>query len=244
MSEFDNMNPHAVAETFFWRDGIMGENNPWGMQNNPTASGQACLYTSKSGDPFLAGIEWDYQNQGGGVLAYHQLWIGKKPWWKGGTSDDRFPMLLEKAAFDTPIVVDYGYTVEATGSWNAAFDLWICNNPRCAVEDIVAEVMVWTAKDGTQAFPAGDTKERNPDVEWTFFQGQGQWPIYTFLCKDATNSPRNDGPLSIGLFLKDLISRGLLVMNSQQLWVASVEMGFEIWDGKGRARITKLAVKE
>ncbi len=217
------------------------QNNDWASREAGSyASGSQTCFLTKNDNPVpMVAFAWDWDNANQyAVSAYPELIVGKKPW-EGASNHDKFPMLVEDAAFKNKIIGDYDYTVDAEGSWNAAFDLWICGDQRCDKDSIVAEVMVWVEAAGPRSKPAGGLIDSGHSMHPLYHAPAGTvrpWEIMTFLAK----VPKRSDQLDLTLLIKDLLhSRGLL---EGHWFLSSVSLGHEVWNGTGISRIRRFRV--
>lgn len=245
MLPFPQCHTLTFPASIYWRDRLNVEYNDWGMRNVFGATGQQIVYHSKNGaEPPICGWSWDYSNPGNSVLAYPEVICGKKPW-HGGSTHDSFPLSLLQAR-DLTVDISAETTADPAGSWNNALDAWIVRDHKAEVPDIAAEVMVWIARGGDKAVPAGRFL-----AEGGIHRGGGDRPEYGLYSADATEdrpwpvftfvrtTPIDVVTIPLGLLLGDLASRELL---DRSHFLASVEFGTEIWEGRGHTVVKNFRV--
>ncbi len=116
-------------------------------------------------------------------------------------------------------------TVPSTGSWDAAYDVWLDPTPRVDGQNTGAEIMVWVnhlgppqpvgSKVGTVSL-AGAT--------WDVWFGNIGWNVISYVRQQTTTQ----FDATLRPFVDDAIARG----HVQSGWfLTSVQFGFEPWVG-------------
>jgi uncharacterized protein (TIGR03000 family) len=211
------------------------ENNTWGAFQ-VSAYGQ-CVYASAESAPGPAfAWTWDYPPElPGEVKAYPELIHGKKPWaWTSTT-----PRLPRPVSPAPSLKVDFAVRTEATGRYNAAFEIWLTRSAVAAGEpDVSHEVMFWVAGGGDPA-PAGrrvgavTLADGRPCDLWA---GRVKtWDCLAFVF----HRPLPEGALECGYYLDYLLRQGHLPAD---VFVASLSFGNEVWHGSGRTVVERYEV--
>lgn len=225
----------CVLKTKLRRGVLELENNDWGggLAAPPHAM---CIYLADAPGPGAdLGWTWQYLTPSDQVMAYPEVVFGKKPWANYSTTHD-LPRVLGPVP---SLKVDYTIRTEATGRYNAAFEVWLTSTTGAHADnsaDITHEVMWWIDQQGGPQ-PAGHLFERNlrfPDGRtcdlYIARPGQDWWPnpwVYFAFVFDA---PATHGSLECGHYLHYLVQRGLLPSTR---YITSLEFGNEIWTGEG-----------
>ncbi len=184
------------------------------------------------------GWQWRVEEPWDNVQAYPEVKCGRKPWDpKGSSTTDLLPKRLGDVR---GLSVDLKFSLDASGSCNAAFDLWLLKTKDGGPREIAAEVMVWMAMQGSIR-PAGSDAKAVPSLDATLYRrslfdaGGQPWPVYTYL----PNAPTRDGEVNLTDFLQDLTARGLV---SPDLYLSSVEFGTELLSGDGWCAVERFQV--
>lgn len=207
--------------------GLALENNQWGKQDSGANGQQAVWYDEQSRD---FGWQWNWNGgQPHKVTAYPEVMFGYKPW-------SRRQTLCRLQALQS-LRVDYAFTTQASGHWNAAFEVWLTSSAIATENHITAEIMVWVARHG-DINPAGGYPTKTwPQWGISLHEGHtGQWPIYTFAFDQALFESFVDWRW----FLNELVMLGRI---SNADYVTSVEFGNEIIGGQGQTRVRRFDVQ-
>jgi hypothetical protein len=225
--------PHldVVNQEFFLRDILTIESNAHAAEDAGIT--QPDLRTYIAADKSRFGWSWKANASFGNVQAYPEVKCGRKPW--TGPAGSTTPLLPRQLKDLSSLTADFGYRYDATGSGNAAFDLWLLSNKDGGPAEIVGEVMVWLDRRGSIQ-PAGTPNggDANWDV-WTSSGGSPLWPYFAFVSK----VPRAAGTADLRGMLNHLVSRGFF---ADTVWVASVEFGTEFIDGEGWCAVDQFRV--
>jgi uncharacterized protein (TIGR03000 family) len=208
------------------------ENNDWGATQLPGYQYAQCVYASPDGDPAPRyAWAWDDPEQPPeGVRGYPEIIFGKKPWADATTS----PALPRVLAPPFSLRANYTAHVNASGRYNLAFDLWLTRNGGAGVADITHEIMFWVLNQG--ATPGGGyvrdlTLADGRTCALWYGDDVGGHPYYAFVFQ----APVLTGAIEFGYYLNylrhDLPEADLRLPAG--LFVASVELGNEVWFGTG-----------
>ncbi|HKB02082.1 MAG TPA: TIGR03000 domain-containing protein [Gemmataceae bacterium] len=211
------------------------ENNTWGAFQVSAYS--QCVYAAPASAPGPRfAWTWDYpRERADEVKAFPELIHGKKPWaWTSTT-----PRLPRPVSPAPSLKVDFALRTEATGRYNAAFEIWLTRSPIAAGEpDVSHEVMFWVGSGGDPA-PVGlragtvTLADGRPCDLWV---GRIKtWDFFGFVFRQ----PFSEGVLECGYYLEYLLREGKL---PPDIHIASLEFGNEIWHGSGRTMIDRYQV--
>ena len=123
-------------------DSYIIENNIWGQGNIDNFS--QCIYLVDNDD---FGWNWDWPNEGYHVKSYPEVMFGKKPWSNSSTH----PSMPLKVHDVESFIVNFEVELEASGSYNLAFEFWVTSDSLSNQDGITTEVMIWTAGEQLQA---------------------------------------------------------------------------------------------
>lgn len=116
-------------------------------------------------------------------------------------------------------------TTTSTGSWNAAYDLWLDPTPRTDGQNTGAEIMIWIDRNGPPqpvGSPIGTVSLAG--ATWEVWYGNIGWNVVSYVRQSGTESFRGD----LRAFVDDAARRG----HVQTSWyLTSVQFGFEPWVG-------------
>jgi Glycosyl hydrolase family 12/Cellulose binding domain len=116
-------------------------------------------------------------------------------------------------------------TVPSTGSWNAAYDLWLDPTPRVDGQNTGAEIMVWINHLGPPQ-PVGSrvATVALDGATWDVWFGNIGWNVISYVRQQTTTS----FDTTLRPFVDDALARGRI----QSGWfLTSVQFGFEPWVG-------------
>jgi hypothetical protein len=215
------------------------ENNVW--NKGAISNFRQCvgIAASKTGGA-TAVWEWDWPvSSDNAVRSYPEIIFGQKPW-NTNTAPGQLPRVIDQIK---TVRVQTTFTSKHTGAGALAFDMWLTssNVPVGNQLPIKHELMIWLEAYGMQ--PAGQR------VETTTIAGV-TWDLYTTIATRAGPSfqylayvPRqpvaSPASIDVRLFLDHLKKRGSI---SGQEWLASIELGNEVMNGKGRTELQDFKV--
>jgi hypothetical protein len=221
-----------VEATSFSFDEYILENNMWGKGSIEEYS--QCIFMKDKGGGIEFGWEWEWPYEHREVKAYPEIIYGWKPFrWESTT--EKLPLRLDSIK---NLTVTYAAEIEATGTYNFAFDIWITKAAQPSEENITREIMIWV--DSTYWSPHGtvvDTVVFDGE-EYNFHKASiSTWSYLAFQIISKDNMLKGD--LDIKKFLDYLIENSHM---SSGEYLASIELGNEIMEGKGRTIISKFIV--
>ena len=199
------------------------ENNAWGSDG--VSRFAQCVYATPAGDRLA--WTWDYPTEDvDRVKAYPEVIFGKKPFTPGPSTT----RLLPRPVTQVPaLAVEFAARTEATGRWNAAFELWLTSDPAAPQASITHEVMFWVAQAGGPR-PAGvrvRTVTPRDGRACDLWAGPMQsWGYLAFVFRQ----PVTGGMIEFGPYLEHLLANGDIPPTA---YVADLEYGNEVWHGAG-----------
>ncbi|GEM_PF-528302 len=127
------------------------------------------------------------------------------------------------------VASDWAFSPTYTGSWDAAYDIWVSpGDPGSeGYKSGGAEVMIWLDYFNTIPGPAKAAVVNLSGREWEVYQndataGANKWKYIAYLAKTPVTSVKG---LAVGDFLKDSISRGYI---KPDWYLCAVEAGNEM----------------
>ena len=124
--------------------GLALENNQWGQPASGAFGQQTVWYDEQTKD---FGWDWDWNGaRPHKITAYPEVMFGYKPWSRQRT--------LCRAQDLKQLRIEYAFQTQASGDWNAAFEVWLTSSSIAHENSISAEIMIWVARNGS-INPAG-----------------------------------------------------------------------------------------
>ncbi|KML66625.1 GH12 family glycosyl hydrolase domain-containing protein [Pectobacterium peruviense] len=209
-------------------------NNVWG-KDEIEGWQQTIFYNS----PISMGWNWHWPSSTHSVKAYPSLVSGWH-WTAGYTSNSGLPIQLSS---NKSITSNVTYSINATGTYNAAYDIWFHTTDKASWDSSPTdELMIWL--NDTNAGPAGDYIETVflDGSSWNVFKGWinadngGGWNVFSFVHTSNTNS----ASLNIRHFTHYLVETKKWMSDTK--YISSVEFGTEIFGGEGQIAITEWSV--
>jgi len=214
-------------------------NNVWN-KGATTGRYRQKIFVNDDNGKTIFGWTWKWRDSSG-VATYPEVQVGQSPWNGEAAPDSGFPF----RAGTKKLVVSYDIALEATGSYNLAFEFWVISAMPASQDTITHEVMIWIA--GERLGAAGNQvgKATIGGNTFTIFQNknhgdasganQNTWAIVSLLA----DKPILHGPLAIGQIIDFLLKGGYLGPNC---FIANLELGNEIQRGAGTTVIRNYAV--
>jgi hypothetical protein len=176
------------------------------------------------------------------VASFPELICGAKPWGKPYLAISGLPFHPGARRLSA----DYTLRLEATGSYDMSFSMWVVDNLPAKPSAIRCAVEVWVAS--RKRRPAGtlsatvmvqgqpfdlyiDRHRRDESGNY-----KNEWTGAVFVSR----TPLLHGPLDLGAFLDQLLQLKIL---TSDWWVADVELGTGISQGVGIAEVQDFALK-
>ncbi|MGD0836052.1 MAG: hypothetical protein ABSB49_05345 [Polyangia bacterium] len=215
-------------------------NNAWNKGATSGRYRQKIFVSDDRGQPVFGWV-WKWRDSSG-VATYPEVQAGVSPWNGEAAPDSGFPFL----AGSKKLVVDYDIDLQASGSYNLAFEFWAVSGEPVSKETITHEVMIWVASEGLAAAGSEVAKPHigghgfSVDVQKNHGDSSGAhsntWTIITLIA----DQPILHGPLDIGAVIDYLVESGLL---DRRLLIANLELGDEVQRGSGMTVVRNFAVR-
>jgi len=206
------------------------ENNQWGAK---TQGIPVSLSIYDSGWTFNVSEDSEYL-----PAIYPEIIWGWKPWTEYSTTSE-LPIEVKDIK---GLTIDYSLYTITTGlaHYNQSFDFWITRESRPKEVNIQTEIMIWTASEGPKN-PAGGSYGGIFEIEkgfpceiWIADKNDPglalKWNIITFKFVNSVFS----GTINLVPYLEETLKRGLI---SRVDYLASIELGNEIWYGRGQTLV-------
>ena len=205
---------------------LKAENNVWGT---PNAEHSQCIEHADN----MWTINWKWPKMKNyQVRSYPLVWYGKRPWYRGSTTQ-RLPMHLGNVK---PISARVRVRkFKATGHANLAFDMWITGtgkNP--SGSDVTREVMIWLRQKGGLT-PAGNRRVKSVSIggmRWEVWYDKRAQPLISFYPKSFSQVRYK---LPIDKFMLYLIRRKWV---KESEYLSSIELGPEVFGGSGETQFS------
>jgi len=166
-------------------------------------------------------------------VSYPSVIFGNKPWDPQNSSTKLLPRQVSQIK---QLNVTHDYAISSNGRYNVAYDLWLTEGVQSSKATIRVEIMVWIESSGNVQ-PYGKFVKENEKYSLYVGEPEGDrsWHCYSFKLKQSLKS----GVVNLGDFIQQLVNKKLV---SPNLFVADVEFGTELWDGKGEMNIKSYQV--
>lgn len=216
-------------------------NNTWNKGASTGRHRQMIFVNEDQGKPVF-GWAWKWR-ESNGVATYPEVQAGTSPWnAEAGMDASGFPFEIGTKK----LIANYDVSLEASGSYNMAFEFWTVSGLPPSKDTITHEVMIWIA--GERLGAAGDMVGKTSIDGHTFSvflrknhgdmsgANQNTWTIISLLA----DKPILHGPLDVGHIIDYLLKNGYLRAG---LYVANFELGDEVERGSGTAIIRNYDVR-
>lgn len=207
-------------------------NNIW--NRNTDSSATQCI-SKPSAKSNVVVWSWLWHFTGWTPHSYPEGVFGWKPW-NTGTTNAALPLSVSLMKTAT-VTYNIQTTITSTAIYNTSFDIWLTTSAKPTPKSINTEVMIWI--NGTGASPAGiktgtyTIGSRTYELWEATFTG---WKYIAF--RDTSNS--SIGSYDLKPFLTFLVDNKKIA--SSGLYVASIELGNEIWSGAGNTSFNSMTV--
>ena len=204
------------------------ENNVWGGPGEPHV--QWIKASSAS-------FGWNWSRLGSAQSSwshrspyYPEVICGKKPW-RDSSTTKILPFLIESL---DRLEVSLCLSMQAFGDYNLALDLWVTNDVQANPESITDEIMIWFVWTHNVGKIVSTMNDGYNGYEYRVYESGG-WG-YRFHQFTLVNQAI---PTKINLlaFLNNLAGRGYDLR-----YLASIELGNEVWGGTGETAISELGI--
>lgn len=204
-------------------------NNVWNKGDRTDYT--QCVFAQSDTPSAVMGWRWAWPGTGKQVKAYPEVMYGNSPW------DDEPPTgRLPVPVSVRDLFVTYDASIQATGIWNVALEMWLTSSLSPAEENITDEVMIWIDADGmVPGSSVYDTMTLDGmDYYLVIYKGHGdnsggssaRWSYIAFVSRE----PMLSGTLNIGSFLDYLLQNEII---EPDRYIASIELGTEVASGEG-----------
>lgn len=214
-------------------------NNVWN-KGATTGHYRQKIFVSDDNGKAVFGWVWKWRDSSA-VATCPEIQVGQSPWASEAAPDAGFPF----QAGTKKLIANYDIALEATGSYNLAFEFWAVSALPASPNTITHEVMIWIG--GERLAAAGNLvgKTTIDGNEFSIFLrknhgdasgvNQNTWTIISLLAEKTILH----GPLDIGQIIDFLLKKGYL---SARLFIANLELGDEVMRGSGTTVIRNFAV--
>lgn len=189
-------------------------NNVWGADTTQ------CIDVNQNGG-FTITQSAHNKPTNGAPAAYPAIYAGCH--YGNCTSGSGLPMQASSPDFGR-LRSSVNYTF-ASGTYNAAYDLWFDPTPRTDGQNTGAELMIWLNRQGgIQPIGSRVGTANLAGTTWEVWFGNTGWNVISYV----RTSPATSIDFAIDTFYSDAVSRGY----AQRNWyLTSVQAGFEPWVG-------------
>jgi hypothetical protein len=215
-------------------------NNVWN-KGATTGRYRQKIFVNDDNGKTIFGWAWKWKDSSG-VATYPEIQAGVSPWNGEAAPDSGFPFL----AGSKKLVVDYDIALEASGSYNLAFEFWAVSALPPSKDTISHEIMIWIAGErlGAAGSEVGKTTVQGTTYSVNLSKNHGDasganqntWTIISLLAE----KPVLHGPLDVGQIIDALLKNGYL---GPQHYIANLELGDEVMRGTGTTIVRNYAVK-
>jgi hypothetical protein len=215
-------------------------NNAWNKGASRGRHRQKIFVKDDNGK-MVFGWAWRWKDSSG-VATYPEVQAGYSPWNGEVAPDSGFPFL----AGSKKLIVDYDVALEASGSYNLAFEFWVLSGLPPSKDTISHEVMIWIAGERLAAAGSevGKTTVQGTTYAVNMKKGHGDasgahqntWTIISLLA----DKPVLHGPLDVGQIIDYLLAQGYL---STKHYIANLELGNEVQRGSGTTVVRNYHVR-
>jgi hypothetical protein len=215
-------------------------NNVWN-KGATTGRYRQKIFVNDDNGKTIFGWAWKWKDSSG-VATYPEIQAGVSPWNGEAAPDSGFPFL----AGSKKLVVDYDIALEASGSYNLAFEFWAVSALPPSKDTISHEVMIWIAGErlGAAGSEVGKTTVQGTTYSVNLSKNHGDasganqntWTIISLLAE----KPVLHGPLDVGQIIDYLLTNGFLTPRHS---IANLELGDEVQRGSGTTVVRNYAVK-
>jgi hypothetical protein len=217
-------------------------NNAW---NRGASSGRhhQKIFVHDDNGKTIFGWMWRWKDSTG-VATYPEVQVGVSPWngEAASGSESGFPF----TAGSKKLVVDYDITLEASGSYNLAFEFWVAAGLPPSKDTITHEVMIWIAGErlGAAGSEVGKLTLQGTSYGVNLQKNHGDasgasantWTILSFLA----DKPVLHGPLDLGQIIDWLLKNGYVTTKH---YITNLELGDEVQRGTGTTIVRNYAVR-
>jgi hypothetical protein len=227
---------------------LVYQNNVWGKGD--ITDYEQCLLRRDSEGHAQYGWRWQWPVGAGNVKAYPEVIYGHKPWHASSTTT----ALPVRIASVNELSVHYNVELNAQGTYNLAFDIWVTGNNPPTPETITHEIMIWmnrTFEPQSREFLVGQVAiddmtydlyiryirsgfDPEPGADHGFSEEKFQYIAF------VSHEDQFSGAVQVEKFLAYLVDHDYM---SADEYVVSVELGNEVIEGTGELWLESYQVK-
>lgn len=204
-------------------------NNVWNKGDRTDYT--QCVFAQSTTPPTVMGWRWDWPGNAREIQAYPEVMFGDSPW---DAEPPTGGLPLPVSARD--LLVTYDASIEATGQWNVALEMWLTSDPTPTAQNITDEVMIWVDANDLMPGPLVYDIAAFDGITYTVHIAPGHgdasggsaatWQYIAF----KTKKPLLAATLNMSHFLDYLVEKRVI---EPDRYIASLELGTEIRSGKG-----------
>jgi hypothetical protein len=214
-------------------------NNVW---NKGATSGRyrQKIFLKEENGKSVFGWIWKWR-ESDTVVSYPEILAGHSPWQGEIIPNSGFPFQVGTKR----LVANYDVTVNATGSYNLAFEFWTVSSLPPSKSTITHEVMIWIAGERLGAAGAMVGKATIDGNTYSIFYKKDHgdasgahtntWSIISLLA----DKPILHGPLDVSQIIDYLLKNQFL---DPKVYVSSLELGNEVMRGSGTTVVRNYAI--
>lgn len=221
------------GETLKWKEYEIN-NNKWGENKVKKGVYNQSIFIKN----YFAGWKWQTSGKKYGVIGYPEIWFGKSAWrnLSDVKTENYFKRIDELKTFE----VAYKTKLEVNDKkYNLAFDFWLHNSPKVALQTIAIEVMIWEDYNKFTPFGKKSGNIKTSFGEYTIYRGHiikkdlnTSWDYIAFVRKDK----RTSGKVNVMELIDEMNKRDFI---GQNIYLSSFEFGTEILNSTGNILIEK-----
>lgn len=225
------------GETLKWKEFEIN-NNKWGEKKIKKGVYTQTIFIKDS----TAGWKWQTPGKKYGVIGYPEIWFGESAWvnLNDVKSDNYFKKVNEINSFE----VAYKTKLEVNDKkYNLAFDFWLHNSPKVALQTIGIEVMIWEDYNKFKPFGKKYGTINTSSGLYDIYKGHiikkdlnTSWDYIAFVRKEK----RTSGKVNIKEFLNFMNKHNFIKHN---IYLSSFEFGTEILNSTGNIIIEQYDLK-
>ncbi|WP_413533041.1 GH12 family glycosyl hydrolase domain-containing protein [Empedobacter brevis] len=207
-------------------------NNKWGENKVKKGTYSQTIFTTNT----TAGWKWETSGKKYGVIGYPEIWFGESAWVNLSAikTDNYFKNINELKTFD----VEYKTKLNVDNKkYNLAFDFWLHNSPKVALETIGIEVMIWEDYNKFKPFGKKVGNVFTSFGEYDIYKGHlikkdlnTTWDYIAFVRKEK----RTSGKVNVIELINEMNKRNFI---KQNIYLSSFEFGTEILNSTGNILI-------
>jgi len=218
-------------------------NNSWGQAN--IANYTQCVSVLSTPDPTLVQTSWNWDwtaSTNFSVKAYPEIFYG----WKPGEAKTTVATMPVKVTDTDALTVFMDASVVSSGSYDLALDIWLTANATPSWATTVDEVMIWTQHSPDLNPPGQITGSVTVSgIVFDAYTGttlpanslQPAWRYAAFVARGN----QSQIILPIKPFMDYLLVNNLIGSTE---YLASIEVGNEIVNGKGSTTLTNFSITQ